>query len=406
MLKNKYTLLLVVIMILSLSSNLLAASSGKNAGLGNDFVTITGGDALYANPAAVNANQDVFLLELNLAADFWNNLLSNQYYDESEKDKLLKKVKDGFLVGTEGNGGAKMIIGPVAIMLESRANGLVDFTSDAAELFLKGNEIDRNYNLASQGSGAVYADAGVNFSIRALDEVIKEWDVKDLHVGFTYHQLAGVIFDIEQSASTEITYDDQGKPTLKQGAGEVLVKYNQPEELGDLAMGSAFDIGAYANLDDRHYLGFSVMNIGALTVDEYYQTNYRYNEEIGEFEEVGDSTTAINEELHWKLPLIIRLGAKREQTEYLDLFADYSYTKYNHGEQDHKFATAAELNWLKIIPLRTGLNYSTMRKDLNWSAGLGLDLGPLEADLGISDLLGFFNKSQGVEASLTAKIVF
>ena len=93
-------------------------------------------------------------------------------------------------------------------------------------------------------------------------------------------------------------------------------------------------------------------------------------------------------------------------TEDIDLFADYSYTSYNDGQKDHKFATATEMTWLKSLPLRTGISYSTLEKDFDWSAGIGLDLWVFEADLGVSDLMGLFNDSKEVEGALNLKIEF
>jgi len=395
--------------VLTVNTDIEAASSAKTVGLGDEFVTVIGADALYGNPGAVNVTSDRFTFEFGMAGSLWNNLLVNDYIDEEMKDELLADVEDGFLGGGESNNGLKAILGPVAISAEGRGAALFDLSYDVAELLLKGNEIDKAYDLSgSIGSGAVYGDLGVNFSI-SPEKLKEKLDLKDLRVGLTYHQLSGAIFSLEGSGRTIITYDQDGDPVVR-GDGYFVAKYNEPDGINDgSATGSAFDFGIYADLNDKYSLGFSVMNLGALRVNGIHELRYEYNEESEEFEEVeevGDSDIVKDEELEYKLPAVIRFGGKMNWSKNIDLFADYSYTSYNDGQKDHKFATATEITWLKSLPLRTGISYSTLEKDLDWSAGMGLDLWIFEADLGISDLMGLFNDSKEVEGALNLKIEF
>jgi len=392
--------------VLTFNTDIEAASSAKTIGLGDEFATLVGADAFYGNPGAVNATSDRFTFEFGLAGSLWNNLLVNEYIDEEMKDELLADVEDGFLGGGESNTGLKVILGPVAISAEGRGVGLFDLSYDVAELLLKGNEIDKSYDLnGSIGSGAAYGDLGINFSI-SPESLKEKLDLKDLRIGLTYHHLTGAIFSLEGDGTTIITYDEEGDPVVR-GDGYFVAKYNEPDGINDgTATGSAFDFGVYADLNDKYSLGFSVMNLGALTVDGIHEVRYEYNEVTEEFEEVGDSEVVKDEELKYKLPAIIRLGGKMNWTEDIDLFADYSYTSYNDGQKDHKFATATEMTWLKSLPLRTGISYSTLEKDFDWSAGIGLDLWVFEADLGVSDLMGLFNDSKEVEGALNLKIEF
>ena len=396
----------LLILVLTFNTDIEAASSAKTIGLGDEFATLVGADAFYGNPGAVNATSDRFTFEFGLAGSLWNNLLVNEYIDEEMKDELLADVEDGFLGGGESNTGLKVILGPVAISAEGRGVGLFDLSYDVAELLLKGNEIDKSYDLnGSIGSGAAYGDLGINFSI-SPESLKEKLDLKDLRIGLTYHHLTGAIFSLEGDGTTIITYDEEGDPVVR-GDGYFVAKYNEPDGINDgTATGSAFDFGVYADLNDKYSLGFSVMNLGALTVDGIHEVRYEYNEVTEEFEEVGDSEVVKDEELKYKLPAIIRLGGKMNWTEDIDLFADYSYTSYNDGQKDHKFATATEMTWLKSLPLRTGISYSTLEKDFDWSAGIGLDLWVFEADLGVSDLMGLFNDSKEVEGALNLKIEF
>ena len=297
----------LLVLVLTFDNDIEAASSAKTIGLGDEFATLVGADALYGNPGAVNATSDRFTFEFGLAGSLWNNLLVNEYIDEEMKDELLADVEDGFLGGGESNTGLKVILGPVAISSEGRGVGLFDLSYDVAELLLKGNEIDKPYDLnGSIGSGAAYGDLGINFSI-SPESLKEKLDLKDLRIGLTYHHLTGAIFSLEGDGTTIITYDEEGDPVVR-GDGYFVAKYNEPDGINDsTATGSAFDFGVYANLNDKYSLGFSVMNLGALTVDGIHEVRYEYNEVTEEFEEVGDSEVVKDEELKYKLPAIIWL---------------------------------------------------------------------------------------------------
>jgi hypothetical protein len=391
------SLCLTLLLVVAFSMTGLAQSSGRNLGLGDDFVTITGADAIYGNPAAVNLTPDRFTLELSGAAKGWNNLLTNDYISESDKDDLLD---NDLLGGVNGNQGAKLIFGPVALVTEVRQSALVNLPPDVVELLLAGNEIGKTYDLSgTNGSGAVYGAGALNFSTQASDNVVNDWGFDNVHMGFTYQQLGGVIFEVDGTGETTIGYDAETGDPIANGNGEFRLKYNEDK----VAQGSALDLGVYAQVNDKYNVGISILNLGSLAVDGYHYQNYEYDttDDFSESTE-GDS----DEQLKWELPSTIRIGGQMDYSESIDIYADYSNTSY-HGEQvNHKFATASELTWLNWLPLRTGLSYSTLEKQLNWSAGFGLYLGPLQADLGVSNLLGLYNQSKGGQAALTTKIEF
>jgi len=391
------SLILTLLLVVVFSMTGLAQSSGRNLGLGDDFVTITGPDAIYGNPAAVNLTPDRFTLELSGAAEGWNNLLTNDYISESDKDDLLG---NDLLGGVNGNQGLKLILGPVALVTEVRQSALVNLPPDVVELLLSGNEIGKTYDLSgTDGSGAVYGAGALNFSTRASDNVVNDWGFDNVHMGFTYQQLGGVIFKVDGTGETTIGYDaETGDPTAN-GNGQFKVKYNEE----NIATGSALDLGVYAQVNDKYNIGLSMLNLGSLAVDGYHYQNYKYDtsDDVSETTE-GDS----DGELKWKLPATIRIGGQMNYSENIDIYADYSNTSYDGEQVNHKFATASELTWLNWLPLRSGLSYSTLQKQLKWSAGLGLYLGPIKTDLGVSNLLGLFNQSQGGQAALTTKIEF
>ena len=411
---------LVIVFIFLVTSVSFAGLSPKTVGLGDSFATITGADALYGNPAAVNAGEKVFVLELGGGIEWWNNLLSNDYIKDNEKDELLKQISESGLISrSEARSGAKLIIGPVGASLDVRGDGINKFSNDIAELILKGNEIGETYKLdGSAGIGSIYGDAGINVSLLGSENVPipgleKDWRLKDLYVGFTYHQLmGGVISQVEGKGDLEVDYSEEGEFDFT-GNGRLVTKYNKPQSFQEAATGSAIDLGGYARLNETYSIGFSAMRIGSLNApsNNCYQRPYEVNtKDNGDIEvtEEGEEKP-LDESLTYRLPTTYRLGGKMNFTDSIDFFSDYSYTSYDLGSQtigEHKVSAAAEATWLNFLPLRTGLNYSTLRNDFAWSSGLGLYLGPLKAEAGVSDLLGFFLSSRGVKGALNLKIEF
>ncbi|MCK8816267.1 hypothetical protein MWH28_02680 [Natroniella sulfidigena] len=396
---NYRKILVFSLFLIFLLSTTVAASSAKTIGLGNQFTTVTGSDALSSNPGAVNVRDNFFSLELGATASLWNNLLMNDYIDNADKEDLLENIEDdGLLFGTDVRSGGNLIVGPVGLVGDIKHDGLLRLNSDIAELLLQGNEIDREYEFdGSSGVGGVYGDVGLNLSLQAPQDLVDDWGIDDLYVGFTYHRLEGMIYQFEGQGSSKLTEDREFA-----GDGQFIVNYNDPDE--NLATGSAIDIGGYAILNDRYTIGFSTMNIGSLVVDGYTKAKYEYTDDE-EWEE--QDKIYKDEELVWQLPSTLRLGGKMDYTPNIDLLVDYAYTRYHEsGYDDHKFSAATELTKLSFLPLRTGINYSTLQNDFQWAAGFGLHLGPLKADLGVSDLMGLFNESKGIEGGLTARIEF
>lgn len=400
MVKNKLLIVTLLFVLVATLSGISAAQfSARTVGLGDEFVTMTGTDAIYGNPAAVNVAPHKFVLEFSGAGQAWNNLLINDYISESDKDDLLDGGDD-LLAGFAGNQGLKMMIGPVTLVGEARESAIIDLSPDVAELLLEGNEIDRTYDFSgTKGSGAVYGDAGVNFSTEAAKGVAEEWGFKKVYMGFTYHHLTGVIYEMKGSGETTIEYDQANSEPNATGSGNFELKYNEDNE----ASGSALDLGVYAKLNDTYSVGLSILNLGSLEVDGYHYQEYIYDEEEDIEEDNEGDRDGI---LKWDLPTTIRIGGKMDYNQDTNLYADYSHVSYNGGQTEHKIAAGSEFSKVGWLPLRTGISYSTLANEFKWSAGLGLHLGAVKTDLGVSNLLGLFNQAKGGKVALTTKLEF
>lgn len=76
------------------------------------------------------------------------------------------------------------------------------------------------------------------------------------------------------------------------------------------------------------------------------------------------------------------------------------------GESEHKFAGSTEISYPWFLPLRFGVNYSTLQKDLIFSSGLGIYLGPFQIDAGFSDLGALFNNSKSLDMGVDVRLAF
>lgn len=400
--------------------------TARSIGLGDEFVALDGFDGLYSNPALVDINDRFFALEFNIAGEFWNNIFMNDIISESDKDKLLRIVdKNGMLVGANGNLGGKMAIGPIAVFADGGTDSLFQLSDDFAELLLKGNETEGRYDLdGTNGGSAFYASSGINYSFKVNDNFLEafrsdSFKIENMYLGFTYRYLKGGFAKYQADGGFELSYDEDGVPVISGNDGKAVVSYTDIDDFSSMATGHAFDLGIYADYDDRFSWGLSILNIGAsLETDSYreYEYGFEYKENEDEnyewdFIEPDDDGVLYYKTTEMKLPLVIKMGGKMIYTDTLDLLANYTITNYSDDIYikkltDHRFSAAVEYSRLKFLPLRLGVNYSTLESDFDIAAGLGLYLGPLRLDAGISDLSGLFYKSKGVAGGLNFTLVF
>jgi hypothetical protein len=391
-----------------------ALETPETIGLGG-FATLDGVDGIYVNPASVNTNNEIFSLDFAVNVGFGNNLFANEFISNDEKANLLDNIKDsGWIVDQKGKGGVNLIIGPLGIFSNMREEGILKTNPDIAEILLTGNETETKYSLdGSSGAGSLYNDSGVNLSFKLLgknknDKNIKneKSSLKNLYLGLNYRILNGVIFDLEAKGNTDIGYDENGEPTFS-GDGEFIVKRSDFKEvngLSDLANGTAFDLGVYGEYGKQTSFGVSFLNIGSLSTDSAIYEKYIFDSSAEDILTLSEERE-LKEQLKYDLPRKINISGEYDWKEYMSFLFNYSNINYN-GLSDNRVSLGTEFTALKFLPLRLGTEYSTLHNDLKIRAGLGLYLGPLKTDIGISDIKGLFNKSKGVEFGISTGISF
>ncbi|MFW5981288.1 MAG: hypothetical protein ACOCRU_01795 [bacterium] len=387
--------------------------SAQSIGLADEYAVITGIDAGHANPAVSNADDYKFSIEFNASGDFCNNLLVNDYMDDSYKEIVLNKAgNNGFLLANKIDLGIRLQLGFLTAFVDGRSNGITKLSPDLAALLLKGNEIEKEYDFNGTGGAlSFYADTGFNLSFE-MPGFAKVLKAKEVYIGAAYHNLTGVIAKTTANGSVLVDFEDN-TPSISANNSQFVLQYNDVED-ANYASGQSFDMGLYLKKDDKISWGVSVLNLaGSLSADSYRQ--YKYELVYDEIEEQWDikeeEDRLINDSLNYKLPLVIKLSSSMSYTDNLSLYTGYTMTNYNdqvfiNGLTDHKFALGVEYSRLRFLPLRVGINYSTLQQNFAINTGLGLHLGPVKADLGFSDLTGLFYKSKGVAVGVNFGLKF
>ncbi|MFP4662502.1 MAG: hypothetical protein ACLFPF_09935 [Halanaerobiales bacterium] len=403
--------------------NVSAALSARSIGLGDDFTVIEGSEALYGNPAAVNIEGNGFVMEFNTAGEFWNNVFVNDVISDNDKDDMINIAdEDGLLVASKGTFGGTMGYGPVTLFVNGRNDGLYRLSPDLARLIIRGNEVEGVYDFAgTEGATAFYSDMGINYSFQLSEETLSSirgdnFKAENMYFGISYHYLSGGFARYNGTGGFEIGYDENNDLFLEGNDGSIVAYYTDMDDYSDAAVGHSFDLGVYSDYDERYSWGISILNIGGtMTADQMrkYEYTFEYDEANDEWvtTEPPEDGELVNEEMEYKLPLIVKFGGKMDYNDKLDFLANYTITNYGDDAftdsyTDHKISAAAEYSGISYLPLRIGMNYSTLQSDFDISAGAGLRLGHFRMDIGVSDLTGLFYSSKGAAAGLNFRLVF
>ena len=402
--KNIFAVFSGIILMICLFSPSLEA--GDMAGLGHNYSARQGAGALLANPAFVNSDDDFFILELGGKLEVWNNALQSGYYyqhiDNEIKDDIFNKIEDGGLIlAADGHQDLRLIIGNVGLYAGLREDVFVNIDSDLVELLLEGNELNRVYELEDfGGKAAVYADGGISasFSVGTLAGI---FDFDEFILGFTGRGLAGAFGNVEGSGELEVTSEGDIKG-YEDAYAEV--------EYAEMAAGGAIDIGIRAQTRGGLNIGAALLNIGKMEAIDAYYRKFEYDPDFDPdqdempFKEVKYEKI---DELVYELPRHFKFGLHYPLGNRIDLYGDY--TRIMYGDDigtDNIVAGGMELRPLGIIPMRFGAQYSSHRDNLAFSTGLGLHLGPLQADVGVSDLKILSGEAQSAKVGVSARIAF
>lgn len=397
----------------------LAPDSARGIALGNAFTAVgTSADALNSNPAAVGADKVFGLVIQPLWLEVYNNSWNtgtifkymNADLDDDAKDEILSGVPQaGFCTGMQGAGGLGLVIGPVGLSGRGVVMAGAGLARDLLEVLLKGNEVDKRYDLdGCQGSAVAYGDTGLSLSF-PLHRVAEKWNLKLLRVGGTYHHLVGLGY---ASASIEGGYVEtvlEGGGSREAGAN-AIIKGDITGLYSESGTGNAVDLGFYSEINDRWNVGVVVRNLGSIRWDDVTKYTYTLDIDAGEIIDsnkqfdLGEPVEEKYRSVVWHLPREYRAGVAYKILPRVLLAGDLAFIS---GDKSYaELGVGTEISLISFLPVRLGYNYSGLRRGGTITAGMGLYLGPVQTDLSISGVEALFDRARSIAVAMNFGIKF
>ncbi|RAK07097.1 hypothetical protein C8C77_11848 [Halanaerobium saccharolyticum] len=423
--KRSLLFLLTITIIFSTALTASAALDAEAIGMGDNFSTMTGEAAYYSNPAGMALRENNFALKANFGFSVWNNVFENSEFTEDEIESKLTG-EDLILAGRSAFG-TQFYYKNFALAVNGRAEGMLETDSDAAEILtgdtpeisldaLRDKGLIRVKFEESGGGAAATADVSLSYA----REIFNNWsnnskNIDSVYFGATYHYLEGEIYKFagngEINAEAIIDNSNPNNSYVKyDGSAEFFANRTEDGE----ASGNAFDFGLSMKTEDDYTFAFSAMNIGELSADQYYKDGAKYEAKDSDsdgnndyLEETTYKGALQNKKITYKLPRVYRLGIKKEFSQNTVLYADYSRVSYDGGQDDNIYAIGSEFRKTKFIPLRLGLNYSSLREDVELAAGMGINISDnFKINVGISDLMALSDSAKGLKFGISTFIGF
>lgn len=408
-------LLIISTIILATAFTASAALDAEAIGMGDNFSTMTGEAAYYSNPAGLALRANNFAVKANYGFSIWNNVFENS---EFSKDEIESKLTDEDLILAGRTAfGTQFYYKNFALAVNGRGEGMLETDSNAAEILtsdtpqiglealldIKDNKVTASFG-ETKGGAAATADVSLSYA----REIFENWSdnskkIKGLYFGATYHYLEGDIYEFDGKGEITANYDKNTQTITYSDSASFYAN-----EAND-ATGDAFDFGLTMVTENDYTFAFSAMNIGEISADEYITDGTTYTGSGSSISEnsTSDDGDLVKEEMKYKLPRIYKLGMKKEFSQNTALYADYSRVSYDGGQDENIYALGSEFRRTKLIPLRLGVNYSSLREDVEIAAGMGIQLSDnFKINLGIADLLALSDNAKGVKFGLATLISF
>lgn len=438
MFKKNLLFLLTIFLVLVTTATAGAALDAEAIGLGENFSAMTGESAYYSNPAGLGLRDDNFAVKANFGFSVWNNVFNNSEFTEDEIESKL--TGEELIVAGRGAYGSQFFYKNFALGVNGKAEGMLETDSDATEILTadepKITFEDGEANVetvtadfdVTRGGAADVSDISLSYSVPLSKNILanfnqnRENKIEGVYFGATYHYVEGDIYKFagegtikaEEAQDGETTYVDytinNSSSTEAELASDEAGFYSRRTEDGS-ASGNVFDLGMTVKWEEKYTLALSIMNIGELEADSYIIDGDKYrvqnvdtvNEKL---EKVSITEKTVNETITYELPQILRIGGKMDYSQSTVFYAEYSQVSYDIGLDDDIIALGSEFRRDKFIPLRLGLNYSSLREDTEISAGIGMNFENIKVDMGIADLGALFDDAKSVKFGLSSTMAF
>ena len=352
----------------------------------------------YYNTPALNKADQKFEINFSGYGKIGNNAINSEYLNkhlnEEDKDEILSNIdKNGELVILgDGKQNFNVKYKNFTFFTGLSEITLLGIPKDAIEILLKGNELEKEYNLeGTKGELALYTDTGLSYSFKNKS-LAKQFNAEEVRLGGSVHYLSGGIAKLTGEGSFILNYED----TIT-GSGKMKAEYAEE------ATGYAIDFGLNTKVNDKLAWSASISNIGTITADKASYYEYSYDPIKEKFTESTDQPL---DNLKYDLPLTINFGTKYRWKANTNLIGGYSLTSYSTGYSNHKISGGIEYNRIKFLPVSFGVTYSSLQGSIILSSGAALKLGPMYANVTFSDLQALFNGSKSVSLGISTGFSF
>jgi hypothetical protein len=426
--KRIFISLAIISIIISISLSAGAAVDAETIGLGEDFSTIESESAYYANPAGLALRKSDIAVKANFGFSIWNNIFNNSEFTEDEIESKL--TGEELIIAGRGAYGTQFYYKNFALGVNGKAEGMLETDSDATEIltadepkitFEDGEAnvetVTADFNV-TRGGAADVSDISLSYAVPLSKNILDNLNqnrknkIEGIYFGATYHYLEGDIYKFAgegkitaTEGETGVNYTiskDTSEPILDDNAAGI---YSRRTEDGS-ASGDVFDLGITVKWEEKYTFAFSIMNIGKLEADSYTVQADQYTTDGSTLTESSIEEETVNESITYELPQIVRLGGKMNYSESTVFYAEYSQVSYDIGRDDNVIALGSEFRRDKFIPLRLGLNYSSLREDTEISTGIGLNFENMKINIGIADLGALFDDAKSLKFGLSSTLAF
>ncbi|MFW6001166.1 MAG: hypothetical protein ACOCQE_02235 [Halanaerobium sp.] len=415
-----------IIILISLSAG--AAVDAETIGLGEDFSTIESETAFFSNPAGLALRENDFAVKANTGFSIWNNIFNNSEFTEDEIESKL--TGEELIIAGRGVYGTQFYYKNFALGVNGKAEGMLETDSDATEIltadepkitFEDGEAnletVTADFNV-TRGGAADVSDISLSYAVPISKNILDNLNqnrknkIEGVYFGAAYHYLEGDIYKFAGEGTITATEEESGvNYTISKDSSEAILDddaagiYSMRTEDGS-ASGDVFDLGMTVKWEEKYTFAVSIMNIGKLEADSYTIKADQYKADGDSLKESSIEEETVNESITYELPQILRLGGKMNYSESTVFYAEYSQVSYDIGRDDNVIALGSEFRRNKFIPLRLGLNYSSLREDTEISSGIGLNFKNMKINMGIADLGALFDDAKSVKFGLSSTLAF
>ena len=386
----------VLMLIFGLGIAVPGCPNARSTGMAGAYTALARGvEAPFWNPAnlGLSDNRRFSINLLSIGLGLSNNSFSRSLYDiyngafltDADKKDILENIPSGG-VRIDISSHIRVIglsFGSFAFTTSGEVASDLTFSKGYFERLLYGLQPEQTYRFDGTG-GKAWA-----FSTIALSGArrIPVPFFKKFAMGMSFKYLLGLGYGEVVRASGTITTSLEGY----RGDGEVLARH----ALG--GRGFAVDWGIAATLEGGWIFSLSMMNVmGQITWDkevrEFWASSSFFMHPILSEDADGDSlmetsdsdTTMTLSSIKTRMPPRLRLGvAKFWKRMILAFDYDQAFVNAPGVVTKAKFSWGLEYKGLKFLPLRTGMSFGG-REGKASAVGLGLHLGPLGFDFGVS----------------------